>query len=159
MIEVRTGPAPSEAETEEERLRQLMTSPVARQALALGLDASRVKMALRQRLRTVGSPFQTARELVDAAFGVHREQEDRAGTENDPSPAAFQRGVSTPALMHIGRGGQQQQEQQQQPELGPQSMDFEVQQSESLGAATSSPTSVVSNHVCVRTICVYTYVH
>ncbi len=72
-----------------------MASPLVQQVLSLGVDASRVKMALRQRMveeNATNSPsslFSTAAELMDAAFGVHRDQENRATAENSESPAVF----------------------------------------------------------------------
>ena len=120
----------------------MSTSQSVSEALALGLDASRVKMALRRRYREHGRAFDTTQELVSAAFTVQLEQEERAGVENSESQPAFRRvASSTPAL------AVPQRQQQEQGSEGPQSMDFEVQQSESQTAAegggSSSPTSVV----------------
>ena len=110
-------------EDEETRLRRLMSSAVVQQALALGLDHSRVKMALRRRLRTAGTPFETSRQLIDAAFAFQNEQEERAGVENNPSPAAFSRGASTPALLRE-QPTHQRREAAREPS-GPQSMEVE----------------------------------
>jgi hypothetical protein len=57
----------------------------------MGIDASRVKMALQRR---VGQPmYTTVNELMDAAFREHREQEDIATTENNSTPTAFEGGI------------------------------------------------------------------
>ncbi len=124
---------------EEARLRQLMASPAAVEAMAQGLDASRVKVALRDRLRAGLPNFSSSRQLIDAVFGVHREQEDRVGVENEPSPAAFARrrgsSTSTPSLVETNAS---------ESGTGPQSMDFEVGRQESHGSTEGSSSPNVS---------------
>ena len=40
------------------------------QALSMGIDASRIKMAIKRRLETAGTGFETAQQLINAAFSV-----------------------------------------------------------------------------------------
>ena len=71
--------------------RAMLSAPV-QQALALGIDASRVHMALRHRHRQTGAAsFSTVNEVVQAAFGVQHNQERRVSAENSESPSAFSR--------------------------------------------------------------------
>ncbi len=73
-----------------EDVPRLMSSALVHQVLSMGIDASRVKMALQRR---IGSPmYASANELVDAAFREQREQEYRATVENNPTPSAFESG-------------------------------------------------------------------
>lgn len=86
---------PSRVPVREEDIQRQMSSEIVQQALAMGIEASRIKMAVRKRLQdTNGHMFKSCNELVDAAFRVHREQEDRHEVETNESPAAFNRSPS-----------------------------------------------------------------
>eukprot|EP00095_Tigriopus_kingsejongensis_P005266 maker-scaffold464_size163657-snap-gene-0.31 protein:Tk05266 transcript:maker-scaffold464_size163657-snap-gene-0.31-mRNA-1 annotation:"apoptosis 2 inhibitor" len=73
----------------EEDLKRHMRSPIVQEVLAMGIDLSRIKVAVKNRVRRLGSNFEHVDELVDAAFGVHREQEDIANLDNNSSPSPF----------------------------------------------------------------------
>ena len=44
----------------------------------MGIDASRVKMAIKNQLESSGNAFESAEHLINAAFSVQREQERRS---------------------------------------------------------------------------------
>ena len=44
----------------------------------MGIDVSRVKMAIKHQLESGGNPFESAEHLINATFGVQREQEMRS---------------------------------------------------------------------------------
>jgi hypothetical protein len=73
----------------DEEVKNLMTSPVAQQVLSMGVDQSRIKMALRKQLQEKGTNFTSANQLAMAAMGAHAEQEDRVHTENRLSQPVF----------------------------------------------------------------------
>jgi len=75
----------------EEEVRAMMSDAVVHQALSMGIDASRIKMAIKRRLETAGTGFETAQQLINAAFSVQREQEDRTRVENSQNNSAFLR--------------------------------------------------------------------
>jgi len=75
----------------EDDVRSFMSQAVVHQVLSMGIDASRVKMAIKRRLETTGSGFESAEHLINAAFSVQREQEYRNEAENNPNSSAFQR--------------------------------------------------------------------
>merc|ERR1719187_3225870 len=85
-----THDKPVRAVTEEE-VRAMMSQAVVHQVLSMGIDASRVKMAIKRRLETTGAGFESAEHLINAAFSVQREQEDRMRTENNQNNSAFLR--------------------------------------------------------------------
>lgn len=58
----------------ERDLQALMSSDNVVAALGTGLDMSRIKMALRQRLEQFGSPFSSANALIEAALDVQHEE-------------------------------------------------------------------------------------
>merc|ERR1711973_745859 len=61
-----------------------------RQVLSMGIDASRVKMAIKNQLESSGNAFESAEHLINAAFSVQREQERRSRLENlSPSGATL----------------------------------------------------------------------
>ena len=68
-----------------------MSQAVVLQVLSMGIDASRVKIAIKRRLEAAGSGFESAEELINAAFSVQREQEERTLVENSQSNSAFLR--------------------------------------------------------------------
>ncbi|KAI5706206.1 hypothetical protein M8J76_006408 [Diaphorina citri] len=74
-----------------EQIQEFMSSPPAIAALQMGLDSSRVKTAIRQRLESSGSSFSSAHSLMEAALDVqfdeNNEADDVWGTPPD-SPTA-----------------------------------------------------------------------
>merc|ERR1719259_934514 len=72
----------------EEDIRKAMSQAIVRQVLSMGIDHSRVKMAIKKQLESSGNPFDTAESLISAAFSVQRNQERRSHNENqNPSGA------------------------------------------------------------------------
>lgn len=57
-----------------EQIQEFMSSPPAIAALQMGLEASRVKTAIRQRLESCGSSFSSADSLLEAALVVQFEE-------------------------------------------------------------------------------------
>lgn len=75
-------------EVTESEVRAVMSEAIVRQVLSMGIDASRVKMAIKRQLEHHGAGFDTPEHLISAAFSVHREQERRVINENrNPSGA------------------------------------------------------------------------
>jgi len=67
----------------EEEIRRAMGEAIVKQVLSMGIDPSRVKMAIKQQLeKGSGSPFSSAEDLISAAFSVQRNQERRIREEN-----------------------------------------------------------------------------
>merc|ERR1719431_1617638 len=66
----------------EEDIRRAMSQAIVRQVLSMGIDHSRVKMAIKKQLEGSGNPFDTAESLISAAFSVQRAQERRTLVEN-----------------------------------------------------------------------------
>jgi len=66
----------------EEDIRRAMSQAIVRQVLSMGIDHSRVKMAIKKQLENSGNPFDTAESLISAAFSVQRAQERRTLVEN-----------------------------------------------------------------------------
>lgn len=52
----------------EDQLQQMMSSPLVHQVLAMGIDPTKVKKALKQRIQETGSGFKFASELVEATI-------------------------------------------------------------------------------------------
>jgi len=74
----------------EEEVRRVMSQAIVRQVLSMGIDASRVKMAIKNQLESSGNAFESAEHLINAAFSVQREQERRSRLENlSPSGATL----------------------------------------------------------------------
>merc|ERR1719242_2812867 len=74
----------------EEEVRRAMSQAIVRQVLSMGIDASRVKMAIKNQLESSGNAFESAEHLINAAFSVQREQERRSRLENlNPSGATL----------------------------------------------------------------------
>lgn len=72
----------------EEEVRRAMSQAIVRQVLSMGIDASRVKMAIKNQLEASGNAFESAEHLINAAFSVQREQERRSRNEDrNPSGA------------------------------------------------------------------------
>jgi len=72
------GPRP----VTEDDIRRAMSQAIVRQVLSMGIDHSRVKMAIKKQLENSGNPFDTAESLISAAFSVQRAQERRNMVEN-----------------------------------------------------------------------------
>jgi len=75
----------------EDDVKTMMSQAVVHQVLSMGIDASRVKMAIKRRLEDNGSAFESAEHLINAAFSVQREQAARSEIENSQSNSAFLR--------------------------------------------------------------------
>ena len=74
----------------EEEIRRAMSQAIVKQVLSMGIDHSRVKMAIKKRLENSGNPFDTTEALISAAFSVQRSQERRTLNENmTPSGAVL----------------------------------------------------------------------
>merc|ERR1711994_950432 len=74
----------------EEEVRRVMSQAIVRQVLSMGIDASRVKMAIKNQLESSGNAFESAEHLIHGAFSVQREQERRSRLENlSPSGATL----------------------------------------------------------------------
>uniref|UniRef100_A0A1B6IHN5 RING-type domain-containing protein n=1 Tax=Homalodisca liturata TaxID=320908 RepID=A0A1B6IHN5_9HEMI len=65
----------------EDELSALMSSPIATTALQIGLDLSRVKMAIRQKLEQTGLPFSTADDLIEATLDIQLDEVPYQDTE------------------------------------------------------------------------------
>jgi len=72
-----------------EDIPAVMSSALVHQALSMGVDASRVKMALQRRVLQSRPMYANVNELLDAAFREQREQEERVTVENNETPSAF----------------------------------------------------------------------
>lgn len=94
----------------EDDVRAMMSQAVVHQVLSMGIDASRVKMAIKRRLELNGSAFESAEHLINAAFSVQREQVARSEIENRGSSSAFLR---TPEESQANLIRQQRQEESQ----------------------------------------------
>merc|ERR1712211_57242 len=76
----------------EDDIRKAMSQAIVKQVLSMGIDHSRVKMAIKKRLENSGNPFDTTEALISAAFSVQRSQERRTLNENmNPSGAVLGR--------------------------------------------------------------------
>merc|ERR1712037_489886 len=51
----------------EEEVRRAMSQAIVRQVLSMGIDASRVKMAIKNQLESSGNAFESAEHLINAA--------------------------------------------------------------------------------------------
>lgn len=79
-------------EVTEEDIRAVMSEAIVRQVLSMGIDHSRVKMAIKKQLQAYGSGFDTPEHLINAAFSVQRQQERRENYDtNNPSGALLDR--------------------------------------------------------------------
>lgn len=70
-----TSPATVSREVSEEELQQMLESPVAQTVLAMGVDVSRVKHAIRSNIRAVGRAFSTVDSLLEAAIEARHSYE------------------------------------------------------------------------------------
>ena len=66
----------------EEDIRKAMSQAIVKQVLSMGIDHSRVKMAIKKNLENSENPFDTPESLINAAFSVQRSQETRTQREN-----------------------------------------------------------------------------
>ncbi|XP_023329577.1 uncharacterized protein LOC111702197 isoform X2 [Eurytemora carolleeae] len=81
---------PESREVTEEDIRSVMSETLVRQVLSMGIDHSRVKMAIKKQLEDYGAGFDTPENLINAAFAVQRSQERRVTREhNYPSGAVL----------------------------------------------------------------------
>lgn len=82
----------SPREVTEEDIRAVMSEAIVRQVLSMGIDASRVKMAIKKQLQNYGSGFDTPEHLINAAFSVQRQQERRENYDTmNPNGALLDR--------------------------------------------------------------------
>merc|ERR1719410_3297084 len=61
----------------EQEIRTAMSQAIVKQVLSMGIDHSRVKMAIKKRLENSGNTFDNTESLISAAFSVQRNQERR----------------------------------------------------------------------------------
>lgn len=73
----------------DEELNRQMAMPTVQQAMTMGIDASRIKVALKKKLQETGTGFSTANDVVQATINAQMEQESRAETENASLPSVF----------------------------------------------------------------------
>merc|ERR1719228_1509014 len=66
----------------EDDIKRAMSEAIVKQVLSMGIDHSRVKMAIKKQLENSDNPFDTAESLISAAFSVQRAQERRNLVEN-----------------------------------------------------------------------------
>lgn len=66
----------------EDDIRKAMSQAIVKQVLSMGIDASRVKIAIKKRLENSGNHFDTPESLISAAFSEQRHQEHRNQQEN-----------------------------------------------------------------------------
>lgn len=67
----------------EDEIRKAMSQAIVKQVLSMGIDHSRVKMAIKRKLEANGgAPFSSVEHLIAAAFSVQRNQERRTREEN-----------------------------------------------------------------------------
>ena len=84
--------SPGPRSVSEDEVRRAMSQAIVKQVLSMGIDASRVKMAIKKRLENSGNAFDTTESLITAAFSVQRNQERRSHNENlNPSGAVLGR--------------------------------------------------------------------
>ena len=90
-ISAASGSSGSQArEVTEDEIRIQMSEAIVRQVLSMGIDASRVKMAIKKQLENYGYGFNNPEHLINAAFTVQRHQERRVVQEhNNPSGAVL----------------------------------------------------------------------
>ena len=73
---------PFPREVSEEELRALLDTPVAQTVLNMGVDLSRVKQALKLKIRATGQPFSTVDSLLEAAIEVQHYSDYRQAMED-----------------------------------------------------------------------------
>lgn len=76
------NPRVSPREVSESELRSLLGTPIAQTVLAMGVDLSRVKQALKFKVRSTGQPFSTVDSLLEAAIEVQHHNEHRQALED-----------------------------------------------------------------------------
>nr|SVE88493.1 EOG090X01XB [Daphnia sinensis] len=69
-------------EVSEAELRSLLGTPIVQTVLAMGVDLSRVKQALKYQIRNTGQPFDTVDSLLEAAIEFQHYNEHRQSLEN-----------------------------------------------------------------------------
>jgi len=117
----------------EEEIRQAMGQAIVKQVLSMGIDASRVKMAIKKQLESSGNPFDTAESLISAAFSVQRAQERRTFTENQNLSGALLGGLG-----ESSRGG----EMNENWEIGQEASQTNQQEEVTEEVVTPAPASV-----------------
>merc|ERR1719245_2492132 len=66
----------------EQEIRTAMSQAIVKQVLSMGIDHSRVKMAIKKRLENSGNAFDNTEQLISAAFSIQHNQERRNNREN-----------------------------------------------------------------------------
>ena len=66
----------------EQEIRTAMSQAIVKQVLSMGIDHSRVKMAIKKRLENSGNTFDNTEQLINAAFSIQHQQERRNNREN-----------------------------------------------------------------------------
>ncbi|XP_046450026.1 baculoviral IAP repeat-containing protein 7-B-like isoform X2 [Daphnia pulex] len=72
----------SPREASEADLRSLLGTPIVQTVLAMGVDLSRVRQALKYQIRTTGQPFNTVDSLLEAAIEIQHHSEHRQSLED-----------------------------------------------------------------------------
>ena len=67
----------------EQEIRTAMSQAIVKQVLSMGIDHSRVKMAIKKRLENSGNAFDNTEQLISAAFSIQHNQERRNNRENN----------------------------------------------------------------------------
>ena len=60
----------------------LLDSPIVQTVLAMGIDMSRVKMALKMKMRSTGQPFSSVDSLLEATITLQHYNEHRLALED-----------------------------------------------------------------------------
>lgn len=89
----KVGVAANGSPVSEEEVRRAMSQAIVRQVLSMGIDASRVKMAIKNQLEASGSAFESAEHLINAAFSVQRAQERRSRLDDQNPSGALLAGL------------------------------------------------------------------
>jgi hypothetical protein len=75
-------PRSSPREVSEAELRSLLGTPIVQTVLAMGVDLSRVKQALKYQIRRTGQVFNTVDSLLEAAIEIQHHSEHRQSLED-----------------------------------------------------------------------------
>ena len=112
-------------EVTEDDIRMAMSEAVVRQVLSMGIDPSRVKMAIKKQLESYGYGFNQPEHLINAAFSVQRQQERRVTHEHNFPSGAMLAGPGQFSSSSSSRPRQQQQSQQPPPPQQQQRRSFD----------------------------------
>lgn len=117
----------------EQQLQDLMNTPFVIATLQMGIEASRVKQALRQRMELVGVPFSTPEALVVAALEIQTEQIASAEGENWATPSNSpirehwrRRGSSLTRDNHSSTSDEESEEETEEPQGSQQPKEAET---------------------------------